>query len=102
MSPSQERKFLKFVLVRIDNGPAPFFASRWSGLTVWLGLIALSVVAFSVAPLVNEYIAGLMFVLLGAAYVHLSFKVAAAKGWPIFRRYLDREAIAARLSELGA
>lgn len=102
MSPSQERKFLKVVLLRIDNGPAPLFASRWSTLGIWFGLVALSVIAFSIARLVNHYVAAAMFVFLGVGYAHLSFRVAAAKGWPILRRYLDREAIAARLGELGA
>ena len=101
MSSLNERKFLRAVLNRIDHGPSKFFAAGWSGLVIWLALVVCSVVAFSVAPHLSPYISALIFLVIGVAYAHLYFKVAAARGWPVLARYLDRGQIVSRLEQLG-
>jgi hypothetical protein len=102
VSPTKERAFLQVVLRRTSDGPKGFFSLQWAGLLVWLGLVFSCVLAFSIDPLLSRGVSGAMFVAIGALIAHLWLRVAAARGWPILGRYLDRNAIEARLRELGA
>ena len=102
MSPTREKRFLRTTLRRIDDGPLSFFASRWAEPIIWVGMVLCTLLGLALVPAHSRYGAAALFVLLGFLYASLTFMVAAAKGWPILTRFIDRQAIVDRLRELGA
>ena len=102
MSPSQEKKFLFSVASRLDRSSRNLAAMRTRLILSWFVLVVVLVLAFSVAPLLPPMAAAIMFIGLGAAGTYVYFRIVAARGWVVLQRFLDRAAIEARLSELGA
>ena len=102
MSRAQEASFLRAVLRRVQHGPGFPFAQVWSSVLVWLALVAVSVVAFAVVQIVPPVGVAALFFVLGGVYVYIAFRFTAARNWPILARYISRQAVEARLSELGS
>lgn len=101
MSPAQEKNYLSAVLRRAQNGPSRLFAGFWGPAFLWLSLVATSVIALAVAPLLPIDDVALVFFMLGCAWSYVAFRFSAARYWPVHSRYLNRQAIEARLTELG-
>ena len=101
MSPTYERKFLRSILKRIDQGPSRVFAMKRAQLYVWLALIVATSLAFALSQHQSIYVTAFAFVTIGVAYTNLSFKVAAARAWPTLGRFINRQMIVDRLQELG-
>lgn len=102
MSPAQEKSYLRAILRRAQNGPSRLFAGSCGPALLWLSLVATAVVALAVAPLLPIDGVALLFFMLGCTWTYVAFRFSAARCWPVHSRYLDRQAIEARLTELGS
>lgn len=71
-------------------------------MLVWLAPVAVSVVAFAGVQIVPPVGVAALFFVLGGVYVYIAFRFAAARNWPILARYINRQVVEARLSELGS
>lgn len=102
MPPSREVKFLRSVLSRLDRAPSTATSARWRLFVAWLLLVLLFTVAFAVAPLISQAAFAAVFLVLGVLGTIAYFLIVSAYGWSVLGRYVDRNAIEARLRELGA
>ena len=102
MSRAQEASFLRAVFRKAEHGPGLPFGRLWSSVLVWLALVAVSVVALAVVPIVPPAGVAALFFVLGGVYVYIAFRFTAARNWPILARYINRQAVEARLGELGS
>ena len=101
MSPAQEQNYLRAILRRARHGPSRLFAGFLGPSLLWLSLVAISVVALAAAPLVPAEGVALVFFALGSVFTYVAFRFSAARCWPTHARYLNQQAIEARLTELG-
>lgn len=102
MSPAQEQNYLRAILRRARHGPSRLFAGFLGPSLLWLSLVAISVVALAAAPLVPAEGVALVFFALGSVFTYVAFRFSAARCWPTHARYLNQQAIEARLTELGS
>jgi len=100
MKPADERKFLRFVLKRIDNPVQPVLASRWVMPASWLVLLLLMCLFDYLGKYVSHWLAAFGFLCTGTAYAYVCLRVYAARGWPFLARHIDRASLQTRLGEL--
>ncbi len=102
MSPAQERKFLRAVLKHLDNSDTSTRIARRNLVLAWFGLVFVCAVAAALGHVLPLLAMQLLFVAIGAVAAVAYFYITAGRGWGVLNPYVHREAVEARLRELGA
>ena len=89
-------------LKRVDSPRSRFAGTRWFLPVAWVGLVISTVTLLVISRWVRVEIVMFASFLLGLVYFHAYMRATAARVWPLLATYVDRQALARRLSELGA
>jgi hypothetical protein len=99
---SQEQKLLRVLLRRMDSEPSAFFHGNLFLMVLWVPLALFFAVAFHLSRVHQLHPVFLCIVsaIVGMLMYWVFLRRASQRSWPLFKQYLDRQRIEARLHEL--
>jgi hypothetical protein len=101
MSPAQERQYLRALLKGLDNAESAARTARRKFILAWFGLAFVCAAANVIEHMLSRLAMELLFVIIGAAAAGAHVYIAAGRSWSVLKPYVHREAVEARLRELG-